>query len=409
MIDVHGLAGSSGAGACYLGVGKSIVEERPSGAGVPILVGNRPPVGGGLEPVGSMNEVLLSVVLPNFNHARYLTRAVDAIAGQDSPPDEIIVIDDASSDDSREVLLECQRRHANLTILVNERNLGALLSLQRGLEAAKGRYVYFAAADDQILPGFFGNAIRTLETAPGVGLFCAETILVDGATGRKLGRRPVVRPLRGGGRLAAREVEDLLRRADNFIHTGSTIFRRQAVLDHGGFRVEAGSFSDGLLARKIALAEGMWFMPTAGAIWHIHAGGLSRRTALVVNKAVDALLVLPGLIARDPAFPPWYAELFQRRWRFGSARLALDVTPPDRNLLRAMAPDTRLDHAVIAAVAPFLRFRVARLATLAWLTLRLRPFRLRDVAITALDRWKEGSAASDGSWPDELQARRELE
>jgi glycosyltransferase involved in cell wall biosynthesis len=375
----------------------------------PVDVGSRPSVGVGLDAACNMNEVLLSVVLPNYNHAEYLSRAIDAIAGQSLPPDEIIVIDDASSDDSREVLMDCQRRHASLTILFNQRNRGALLGLQRGLELAKGRYVYFAAADDQILPGFFSNAINILEGAPTVGLFCAETILVDGATGRKLGRRPVVRPLRTGGHLVAKEVELLLKRADNFIHTGSTVFRRGALLNKGGFMIEAGSFSDGLLARKIALTEGMWFTPTAVATWHIHAGGLSRQTALALEKAVDALVVLPGLIERDRDFPPWYGELFQRRWRFGSARLALDVTPPDKALLEAMVPDTRVDHAVIAVLAPFFRFRAARLATLAWLTLRLRPYRLKDVAVTALDRWTEGSAVSDGSWPDELQARRELE
>lgn len=356
-----------------------------------------------------MSEALLSVVLPNYNHARYLSRAIDAIAGQSSPPDQIIVIDDASSDDSGDVLADCQRRHANLTVLFNQRNLGALAGLQRGLELARGRYVYFAAADDQILPGFFGNAIGMLEAAPAVGLFCAETILVDGATGRKIGRRPVVRPLRKAGQLGAGDVERLLKRADNFIHTGSAVFRRQALLNKGGFAAEAGSFSDGLLARKIALTEGMCFMPTPVAIWHIHAGGLSRQTALALDKAVDALVVLPGLIARDRDFPLWYGELFERRWRFGSARLALDVTPPDTALLAAMAPDTGIDRAVIAVLAPWLRFRAARLATLAWLTLRFRPFRLRDLAVTALDRWTEGSAVSDESWPDELQARRELE
>ena len=356
-----------------------------------------------------MSEPLLSVVLPNYNHAQYLPRAIDAIAAQSSPPDEIIVIDDASSDDSREVLLDCQRRHSNLTVLFNQRNLGALSGLQRGLELAKGRYVYFAAADDQILPGFFSNAINTLEAAPAVGLFCAETILVDRETGSKLGRRPVVRPLRTAGPLVAKEVEDLLQRADNFIHTGSTIFRRRELLNKGGFMIEAGSFSDGLLARKIALTEGMWFMPTAVSTWHIHPGGLSRQTALALDKAIDALVVLPALIERDRDFPPWYGELFERRWRFGSARLALDVTPPDKTLLAAMVPSTRLDQAVIAALAPFLRFGAARLTTLAWLTLRLRPYRLRDVAATALDRWTEGSAVSDESWPDELQARRELE
>jgi glycosyltransferase involved in cell wall biosynthesis len=333
-----------------------------------------------------MSEPLLSVVLPNYNHAQYLSRAIDAIADQDRPPDEIIVIDDASSDDSRDVLLQYQTRLPSLIVLVNERNLGALFALQRGLEVAKGRYIYFAAADDQVLPGFFSQAISTLEAAPTVGLFCAETILLDGATGRRIGTRPVVRPLRMGGRLFAKEVEDLLKRADNFIHTGSSIFRRQALLKKGGFAVEAGSFSDGLLARKIALTEGMWFLPTAVATWHIHADGLSRITALDRDKAVDALVAIPRLIKADPDFPPWYADLFQRRWRFGSARLALEGVSPDKELLAAMAPNTAVDQAAIRLLAPFLKFRLARLVTLAWLALRLKPFRLRDVVITAFDR-----------------------
>jgi glycosyltransferase involved in cell wall biosynthesis len=359
-----------------------------------------------LEQASGMSEPLLSVVLPNYNHAQYLARAIDAIAGQSLAPDEIIVIDDASSDDSRAVLAQCQQRHSNLIILYNPRNLGAPFGLQRGLELARGKYVYFAAADDQILPGFFRKATDTLEAGPAAGLFCGETIVLDGATGRKLGHRPMVRPLRTGGHLSAQQVLELFRHADNFIHTGSSIFRRDALLKKGGFVIEAGSFSDGLLVRKIALTEGLSFMPVPVAIWYVHAAGLSRQTSLNVAKAVDALDALPRLIAQDGDFPPWYAELFRRRWRFGSARLALDATPQSKELLVAMAPETRVDRAVIDALAPFLRFRAARLAILAWLTLRLRPFRLKDLAVTALDRWREGRARSDAARPGELQPRR---
>jgi glycosyltransferase involved in cell wall biosynthesis len=333
----------------------------------------------GLAPV-------LSVVLPNYNHAQYLARAIDAIARQSRAPDEIIVVDDASTDDSLKVLAGCRNSHPNIIVLVNDRNRGALASLQRGLEAARGRYIYFAAADDQVLPGFFEAAISSLEAVPATGLFCGETIVIDGVTGKTSGRRPVVRPLRISGGLSPQAVAQLLRRADNFIHTGSSVFRRQAVVDKGGFAAEAGSFSDGLLARKIALTQGMWFMPRPVANWVIHSGGLSRATALDREKAVAALTAMPGLIAADPDFPPWYAELFERRWRFGSARLALNATPPDKDLLAAMAPDTAADRTVIGALEPLVQFRIARLTILAWLTLRLRPFRLRDVFMTALAR-----------------------
>lgn len=338
------------------------------------------------DPANGNTEPLISVVLPNYNHAAYLLRAIEAIAGQDTPPDEIIVIDDASTDDSRDVLARCQLRYPNLVVLCNERNDGALRALQRGLDVARGRYVYFAAADDQVLPGFFGRAIGALEAAPTIGLFCAETVLRDGATGRTMGMRPAVRPLRKAGGLTGKEVETLLRRADNFIHTGSSLFRRTALEEKAGFAIEAGSFSDGLLARKIALTHGLWFMPSPVSIWNVHAGGLSRGTALDRDKARDALAAMPLLIGKDPDFPPWYAELFQRRWRFGSARLALQGKYPDRELLVAMAPDTAADRVALRLLGQFLRFQPARFAALAWLTLRLRPFRLRDVALTALDR-----------------------
>ena len=359
-----------------------------------------------MQPVQTgTSEPLLSVVLPNYNHARYLARAIDAIARQSRPPDEIIVVDDGSTDGSRDLLAELQTLHSSLIVLSNEQNRGALFSLQRGLETAKGRYLYFAASDDQILPGFFSHAIAALEAAPVIGLFCAETILLDGATERKIGIRPAVRPLRSAGALSAPEIEDLLKRADNFIHTGSSIFRRRNILAKQGFMAEAGSFSDGLLARKIALTAGLWFMPSPVAMWHIHAEGLSRITALDRDKASHALIALPGLIKADPDFPAGMRTLFERRWRFGTARLALEQTPPDRDLLTAMAPNAHSDRVIVGALSPFLQFRIARLAILAWLTLRLRPFRLRDVVLTALDRRVETGIASGKAGLDRLRRR----
>jgi hypothetical protein len=102
------------------------------------------------------------------------------------------------------------------------------------------------------------------------------------------------------------------------------------------------------------------------------------------------LAELPKLITEDEHLPNWYAPLMARRWRFGTARLSLAARPPRRALLRAMGGTSRLDLAVIATASPALGVAPVRWLLLAWLTLRLRPFLLRDVALTAINRWRKG-------------------
>ena len=344
----------------------------------------------GCRQTTAETALLLSVVMPNYNHARYLQRAIAALRAQERLPDEIIVVDDASVDSSLAVLAELSRDGGDLIVIVNDRNRGAPTSLQRGLEAAHGRYVYFAAADDVVLSGFFATALAALAAHPEVGLFCGDCVLINGESGRTIGYRPVVRPLQSEGVVTATETERLLQRADNFILTGSTVFRRDLALAKGGFDPRAHSFADGLLARKIALSAGFYYRPQVVAVWNVFEAGLSRSTALETTAAVQALAELPKLITEDKHLPNWYAPLMARRWRFGTARLSLAARPPRRALLRAMGGASRLDAAVIAAASPALGVAPVRWLLLAWLTLRLRPFRVRDVTVTAINRWRKG-------------------
>src|SRR5260370_28277775 len=96
----------------------------------------------------------------------------------------------------------------------------------------------------------------------------------------------------------------------------------------------------------------MWFMAEPVSTWHVHAAGLSRTTALDRNMAVDALATMPRLIRTDPDFPSWYADLFERRWRFCSARLPLRGPSPDKELLAAMAPNTAMGQTISPPVGP---------------------------------------------------------
>ena len=84
-------------------------------------------------------------------------------------------------------------------VLVNAKNRGVIAAQKRGLEVARGRYIYFAAADDWVMPGFFALGIGMLDAHSQAGLFCGKSMLIDGHTGRFIGIRPVARPRHSAG------------------------------------------------------------------------------------------------------------------------------------------------------------------------------------------------------------------
>ena len=329
---------------------------------------------------------VLSVVMPNFNHGHLIGHALDALAAQERPPDEIVVIDDGSSDESIAVLESYRQKLPQLIVLRNERTLGAIPASQRGLQAATGRYVYFAAADDWVLPGFFARALAIIEANPEVGLVCGEATLLSGETGALIGYRPAVRPSARARKFTPEMTRRLLATTDNFMLAGSAIFHRACVMEKGGFDGRAGSFADGLLTRKVALTHGFYFVPATFAVWNVFSQGYSRTTALEVERARKALDELPALMEQDADFPKWYSAVFKRRWRFGAARLALEATPPRVAVLLEIGAVSVWDRWFLSLLSPWVAHRPIRLLTLAFLTMRLRPYRLRDLAATTLAR-----------------------
>jgi glycosyltransferase involved in cell wall biosynthesis len=345
---------------------------------------------------GSSRAPVLSVILPNYNHAKLVPRAIAALVEQVPPPDEVIVVDDCSTDDSLDVLNGLAARYPLLRVIPSPANAGVVPAQNRGIEAARGEYLYFGASDDWVAPGFFAEARRMLDAYPDAGLFCGEARLVDGETGETLSVRPPVRPVAASGMVRPEQSKRLLQRIDNWILTGSAVFRRDAFEAAGGLDPALGPFADGFLSRKIAVTRGFCYTPRIVAIWCVFRAGYSRTTALDIRRARDALEALPTRFASDGAFPEWYPKLFADRWRFGTARLAIMAEPIHRDLVLAMGARSSLDHAILKT-AMQLPARLARLTSLAWLWFRLRPTTLTGLIRTALARGFEAVASRDRS------------
>lgn len=93
-------------------------------------------------------NIKVSVIIPVYNSKKYIRETLDCISNQTLENFEIICIDDASSDDSCEILREIEKDEPRLRVIRNKENMGAALSRNRGLEIAKGDYVIFLDADD---------------------------------------------------------------------------------------------------------------------------------------------------------------------------------------------------------------------------------------------------------------------
>jgi glycosyltransferase involved in cell wall biosynthesis len=331
-------------------------------------------------------EPVISVVLPNYNHGRYIKRAIDALLAQDFTPDEILVVDDASTDDSRAILEKIALASPRVRVFENEKNEGFVRAQQRALAVAKGKYISLAAADDWVLPGFFSLAVETLESCPQAGLFTGDSILVDGLSGRFLSVRPIVMPSFRAGYISPRRVQAMLASSDNWILTGASLIRADAIKAGGNLDKELGTFADGYLVRKIALTRGYCYAPRLVAYWSIFSISQSRVAALDPARSTALRELAKAKIAADPVFPAWYPARLAARWRFAAARLALQEGQTGLPAVIDLGVLNKLDRNVIGVILAIAKGRLGRLGATVWLFLRFRPYRLHEVAATFLFR-----------------------
>jgi len=115
----------------------------------------------------------VSVIVPNYNHAKYLRRRVESILAQTYQDFELILLDDCSTDGSREILRE-YAGDPRVRLDFNEKNSGTpFKQWNKGVGMARGKYVWIAESDDYAEPAFLERMTAMLEEHEDVAFaFC---------------------------------------------------------------------------------------------------------------------------------------------------------------------------------------------------------------------------------------------
>lgn len=121
----------------------------------------------------------VSVIIPNYNHARFLEQRLNSILNQTYQDFEIIYLDDASTDDSNQVFAQFSH-HPQIRAILNPTNSGSPFhQWNKGIQAAIGDYIWIAESDDYADPKFLETLVPLLDNHPSVGLAYCQSYQTD--------------------------------------------------------------------------------------------------------------------------------------------------------------------------------------------------------------------------------------
>ena len=140
-------------------------------------------------------ETLVSIIINNYNYGRFLKDAIDSALGQTYRELEVIVVDDGSTDNSREIIL----RYGDQIIPILKENGGQASAFNAGFVQSHGEIIIFLDSDDMLLPNIVQQVVEIFHAQPDVAKVMYRTEVID-ALGMRTGiiKPPGYLPMRSG-------------------------------------------------------------------------------------------------------------------------------------------------------------------------------------------------------------------
>ena len=256
----------------------------------------------------------VAVIIPCYDAAPYLARALDSVFAQTYRDYCVYVIDDGSNDDIATVL----RSYTERVVTLKQEHSGQAAARNHGIRLSDSPYVAFLDADDEWLPEKLERQVTMFREAPSKGMIYTD------CSSRGNGRSARSHFARIGTPTGGRVFEQFLKTCD--VYTPTVIVRRECLLDVGLFDETLTVGEDYNLWLRIAARWEVGVIPEVLAIRHVTPGSLSLTTSRE-QVASNVITVFEKLLATCPHLSPHERHALRvaigwRHYGYGSYLLA---------------------------------------------------------------------------------------
>ncbi|HSW01188.1 MAG TPA: glycosyltransferase [Sedimentisphaerales bacterium] len=276
-------------------------------------------------PLHSDRSPKVSVVIPSYNHGRFLRRRVDSILNQTYSDFEIILLDDASTDNTAAVLKE-YAGHPLIRLASRPTNSGSVfVQWNTGIGMARGEYVWIAESDDYADVRFLQELVPVLDRNPQVGLVKCKSSFIDEND----------QPLPGATEAPSRDWsqdftiegrEDCrlqLTHGTSIANASAVLFRRRVYLDAGWADASYRMCADWLQWAKMMLRADFTYVAQPLNFYRCHRNTVRQECLNNVIRDLEELRVCAYLLSRVSVPDRTVSDLCDRivlRWTSHSLR-----------------------------------------------------------------------------------------
>lgn len=240
-----------------------------------------------LEQKTFFQLISVSVILPNYNHARFLAQRIESILNQTFQDFELIILDDCSSDNSHEIINQ-YRHHPKVShIVLNEKNSGSpFRQWNRGVQLAQGQYIWIAESDDYSTRDLLATLVALLDADAKTGIaYCRSSFIDENGTFLydSVDRTASIAPERWLHDFKANGKEEIIQylyRLNTIPNASAVVFRKSYFIEAGGAPPHMRMCGDWFLWCKMLAICDIAYSSASMNFFRIHA-----QTTRIIDNA----------------------------------------------------------------------------------------------------------------------------